>query len=56
MTYCLQSRWVLQGRTLVYYGLRNREHLFQNRIRLTRRQAALVAGLPGRWTPAPCGS
>jgi len=47
VTYCLQSRWVLQGRTLVYYGLRNREHLFQNRIRLTRRQAVLVAGLPG---------
>lgn len=47
MTYCLQSRWVLREQTLVYYGLRNREHLFHNRVRLTRRQAALIAALPG---------
>ena len=42
----LQNRWKLQGNKLVYYGLRNRENLFQNEIRLTRRQAAVIAALP----------
>ncbi len=45
--YHLQSRWRLEGRHLVYYGLRNKENLFKNRLRLTSRQAALIAGLPG---------
>lgn len=47
MEYHVQSRWNLQGRKLVYYGLRNKDHLFENEIRLSRKQAALIASLPG---------
>ena len=32
----LQNRWKLQGRTLYYYGLRNRENLLRRRIRHSR--------------------
>lgn len=46
MMYCLQNRWKLEGNRLVYYGLRNREHLFRNEIRLNAKQRALIAGLP----------
>lgn len=44
--YALQSRWKLEGRRLVYYGMRNRENLLQNEIRLSRKQAAVIASLP----------
>ena len=33
--YFLQNRWRLEGNALQYYGLRNRENLFRNRIRLS---------------------
>lgn len=46
MEYYVQSRWKLQGRKLVYYGLRNKEHLFENEIHLSRKQAVLIASLP----------
>lgn len=45
-TYHLQNRWKLEGRRLVYYGLRSGRNLFHNEIRLTRKQAACVAALP----------
>lgn len=44
--YVLQNRWVLEDRTLIYYGLRNKEKLFHNRIKLSRKQASIVAALP----------
>lgn len=48
--FCLQSRWRLEGKTLVYYGLRNRETMFRNTVRLTDRQVKIIAGLPGELT------
>ena len=44
--YVLQSRWRLEGRKLYYYGLRNRENLFHNEIRVSKKQAAIIATLP----------
>lgn len=44
--YVLQNRWVLKSRALIYYGLRNKETLFHNRIKLSRKQASVVAALP----------
>lgn len=49
--YVLQNRWKLEERKLVYYGLRNRESLFQNEIRLSEKQRAVVASLPGELKP-----
>ena len=50
--YFLQNRWRLEGNALQYYGLRNRENLFRNRIRLSRRQLAIVSALPKALTAA----
>ena len=44
--YCLQNRWQRQGKTLVYYGLRNKPNLFINKIKLTSRQCAVINQLP----------
>lgn len=44
--YVLQNRWRLEGRKLCYYGLRNRENLFRNEIRLSKEQVAIIAALP----------
>lgn len=44
--YCLQSRWKLEGRRLHYYGLRSQPELFRNNIRLSRKQADVLAALP----------
>ena len=44
--YFLQNRWKQEGKKLVYYGLRNRENLFHNEIRLNKKQQALIAQLP----------
>lgn len=49
--YCLQSRWRLEGRRLIYYGLRNREHLFENEVRLTKKQAEILSSLPAELAP-----
>lgn len=46
----LQSRWKLDGRKLVYYGLRNRENLFKNTIPLTKKQQGIIAALPCKLT------
>ena len=42
----LQNRWKLEGRELIYYGLRSRKNLFRNRVRLSGKQAAVVSSLP----------
>ena len=44
--YDLQSRWKSEGNALVYYGLRNRADLFQNRIRISAKQKAIIETLP----------
>lgn len=44
--YFLQNRWKQEGKKLVCYGLRNRENLFHNEIRLNKKQQALIAQLP----------
>lgn len=46
MTYSLQSRWKLKGNQLVYYGLQNKENLFKNKIKISRRQAEIISSLP----------
>lgn len=44
--YVLQSRWKLEGRSLYYYGLRNKEDMFRNRVRLSSKQLAIIKSLP----------
>ncbi len=44
--YCLQSRWKLEGNQLYYYGLRNREAMFHNTVKLSEKQRKIVAALP----------
>lgn len=44
--YVLQNRWVLEGNQLYYYGLRNRERLFRNSVRLSKKQRELIGRLP----------
>lgn len=50
--FVLQSRWKPEGGSLYYYGLRNKEHMFRNRVRLNRRQRAVIEALPCELTPA----
>ncbi len=45
MEYFLQSRWRLEGKKLVYYGMRRGENLNKNDIKLNSRQAAVVKKL-----------
>ena len=42
----IQSRWKLENNTLKYYGLRNQPNLFQNSVKLSKRQRMIVAKLP----------
>lgn len=44
--YYLQSRWRLEGRKLVYYGMRRGENLNKNVIKLSKQQADIVKKLP----------
>ncbi len=44
--YDLQSRWKLEGRHLVYYGLRGGKDLFKNKIKISKRQREIIASLP----------
>lgn len=44
--YHLQTRWKLEDKALYYYGLRNRENLFRNRVKLTGRQREIIEQLP----------
>ena len=44
--YTLQNRWKWEKTHLQYYGLRNREHMFQNKIRLSAKQASIIEKLP----------
>ena len=44
--YDLQSRWKLEGNKLHYYGLRNAPNTLKNEMRVTKRQARILASLP----------
>ena len=44
--YYLQNRWKLNGNKLIYYGLRNKENMFNNTVRLNSKQAELISLLP----------
>jgi hypothetical protein len=44
--YYIQNRWQLKDRQLVYYGLRNKEHLFKNRYKITKKQKSILESLP----------
>lgn len=44
--YHLQNRWKLVGNNLIYYGLRNKENMFKNKLRLTKKQVGIISLLP----------
>ena len=44
--YYLQTRWKLEEGKLRYFGLRNKERMFRNTVRLTKEQQAIVSALP----------
>jgi len=44
--YHLQNRWKLVGNNLIYYGLRNKENMFRNKLRLTKKQVGIISLLP----------
>ncbi|MBE6899276.1 MAG: hypothetical protein E7479_01230 [Ruminococcaceae bacterium] len=45
--YFLQSRWKPEGNKLYYYGLRNKENLFRNSVKITSEQKRIISSLPG---------
>ncbi len=49
--YDIQNRWSLEGGVLQYYGLRNSPNMFQNRVKLTKKQLAIIQKLPCEITP-----
>lgn len=49
--YYLQNRWKLDGKVLRYYGLRNKENLFNNTVKLNKRQIAVINKLPCELNP-----
>lgn len=50
--YYLQNRWKLDGKTLRYYGLRNKEHMFDNAVKLNKTQLSAIKNLPCNLTDA----
>jgi len=46
MKYYLQSRWKLENDKLVYYGLRNKENLFHNVIKVNNKEIQIISTLP----------
>lgn len=44
--YFLQTRWKLENDCLIYYGLRNKENMFKNKIKLNKDQITIVKLLP----------
>ena len=44
--YSLQSRWKIINNELVYFGLRNKENMFNNKIRLTKEELTVLSMLP----------
>ncbi len=50
--FVLQNRWVLEGKHLCYYGLRNKENMFRNTVWTTRAQREILSALPCSLTEA----
>ena len=50
--YTLQSRWVRRGGRLEYYGMRRREYLFRNTVRLGPRRKRIIGRLPSELSRA----
>lgn len=48
--YFIQNRWKLEGKSLIYYGLRNKENLFNNELKLKKKQREIVRSLPAKLT------
>lgn len=46
MIHYLKNRWQLEKNCLHYYGLRNKENLFKNKIPLFKKQSEIIAQLP----------
>ena len=44
--FVLQSRWKIQEKKIVYYGLQNRDHIFHNEVKLKSKEIALINSLP----------
>lgn len=44
--YVLQSRYKIENSSLHYYGLRNKENLFNNFIKLNKKQLNVISKLP----------
>lgn len=42
--YCLQNRWKIEGKNLIYYGLRNK--LFKNKVKISEKQRKIIEKLP----------
>lgn len=42
----LQNRWKFENNALIYYGLRNKENLFKNKIKLSKKQRTIISALP----------
>ncbi len=56
--FVLQSRWKIEKDRAVYYGLRNKDRLFHNEVRLNERQRKILLSLPrelGKWEKAILG-
>ena len=43
----LQSRWAVEGKHLVYYGLREQPDTFKNKVRISHRTVAFLSTLDG---------
>ena len=41
----LQKRWRLEGRTLVYYGIRRKPYLLKNKVKLTKKEFQAISSL-----------
>lgn len=50
MNYAIQSRWKLEDKHLVYYGLRNNENMFKNKVKLKGKQINILKTLPKNLT------
>ena len=44
--YYLQSRWKLNGKKLIYYGIRGGDNLNKNVLKLSAKQAQIISSLP----------
>lgn len=44
--YFLQSRWKIIDHNLVYFGLKNKEEMFKNKIKLSNKEEDILSSLP----------